>query len=46
MQLLGVYNLSGLVTHKLSGLQCHLEVANETDRSATGDTENEIYRGL
>jgi hypothetical protein len=37
-----VYNLSGLVAHNLSGLRSPLEVTHETDRSTTGDTEDEI----
>jgi hypothetical protein len=40
------YNMSGLVAHKLSGLKSPLEVTYETDRNATGDTEDEIQRGL
>ena len=40
--LLGVYNLSGLVAHRLSGLESPQEVTYETDRGAAGDTENAI----
>jgi hypothetical protein len=34
--------LSGIVAHNLSGLRCRQEVTDETDRMATGDSEDAI----
>jgi len=43
VQMLGANRLSGIVARELSGLRCHhCEVANETDRDATGDPEDAI----
>jgi hypothetical protein len=39
---LGASKLSGIVAHDLSGLKCHVEVTDETDRMATGDPEDAI----
>jgi hypothetical protein len=37
------FNLSGFVARNLSGFHSHpKEVADETDRTVTGDTEDEI----
>ena len=43
---MGVYNLSGLVAHELSGLESLQEVTHATDRSAAGGTEDAIRGGL
>jgi hypothetical protein len=40
--MLGARDMSGIVAHNLSGLRCHREVTDETDRMATGDPEDEI----
>ena len=43
LHLLVARNMSGIVTRKLSGLdRSPKEVANETDRDATGDPEDSI----
>ena len=34
--------MSGFVAHNLSGIIFHLEVSDEKDRGATGDSENAI----
>ena len=34
--------MSGSVAHNLSGIIFHLEVSDEKDREATGDTEDAI----
>jgi hypothetical protein len=39
---LGASILSGIVAHNLSGLGCRLEVTDEADGVATGDTEDAI----
>jgi hypothetical protein len=44
--MLGVYYLSGLVAHELSGLESPQEVTHETDRSAAGGPEDAIRGGL
>jgi hypothetical protein len=42
-----VFNLSGLVARDLSGRHSHQkEVADETDRGITGDSEDEIRRSV
>jgi hypothetical protein len=38
--------MSGFVAHKLSGFRVPEEGRNETDRMATGDSENEIRRSI
>jgi hypothetical protein len=43
---LGVNKMSGFVAHKLSGFRVPKEVLIETDRMATGDSENEIRRSV
>lgn len=40
--LLRANKLSGVVAHDLSGLLSAMEVLNETDRMATGDSTDEI----
>ena len=42
ISLLGARDMSGIVAHNLSGLRCHREVTDETDRMATGDSEDAI----
>ena len=45
--MLGASNLSGSVARNLSGCHSHPKgVANETDGAVTGDTEDEIRRGV
>jgi hypothetical protein len=39
-------DMSGLVAHNLSGLNCRWETTNETDNMATGDQTHEIQRSL
>ena len=38
--------MSGFVAHKLSGFKVPMEVLFETDRMATGDSEDEIRRSV
>ncbi len=47
LSMLRVRDLSGFVARDLSGCYSHPKgVADETDRTATGDSEDEIQRGL
>ena len=38
--------MSGVVTHNMSGFNRHRGGANETDKSVTGGSDNEIRGGL
>ncbi len=38
--------MSGVVTHNMSGFIWHYGGANETDKSVTGDSDDEIRGGF